>query len=138
MTIYIKLNGKSAQLGGTIPLDDTWIPYDGPIPEEGIAFDLVDDVLVESKYSIQYRKEEAKRIRNRVKHTGVPYGEDGPLISLTAEDGNGLLQVKAAFELGVKQTTIHFSNGTRLPMTAEEFPQFALWFIEQRNAFFGE
>jgi hypothetical protein len=65
-------------------------------------------------------------------------GEDykGYMVSFTSDDGNGLVQVKTAFELGLTETNIHFSNGTVMPMTSEDFPEFALWFVEKRNSFF--
>ena len=59
-------------------------------------------------------------------------------ISFTKDDGNGVVQVKSAFDLGVTSTIIHFENGTKLPMTEDEFPEFALWFVEKRNSFFEE
>ena len=57
-------------------------------------------------------------------------------ISFTADDGNGMTQVKAAFELGLPDTTIYFSNGTKMPITAGEFSAFAAWFVQKRNEFF--
>jgi hypothetical protein len=58
-------------------------------------------------------------------------------VSFTKDDGDGLVQVKSAFDLGLASTVIHFENGTKLSITAEEFPVFALWFVERRNNFFG-
>ena len=65
-------------------------------------------------------------------------GQDymGSMISLTDTDGNGMLQVKAGFDMGLTSTVIHFKNGTKLPMTIAEFPAFALWFVTARNSFF--
>lgn len=57
-------------------------------------------------------------------------------VSFTKDDGDGLIQVKAAFELGVTATNIHFANGTNMPITAAEFEAFALWFVTKRNEFF--
>jgi hypothetical protein len=57
-------------------------------------------------------------------------------VSFTKDDGDGLVQVKSAFDLGLTSTTIHFDNGTKLPITAQEFPAFAAWFVERRNSFF--
>ena len=70
--------------------------------------------------------------------SGVPYPLDGVeyQLSFTSDDGNGLLQVKAAFELGLTSTTIHFENGTKMPITAAEFGAFAAWFVNKRNEFF--
>ena len=57
-------------------------------------------------------------------------------VSFTKDDGDGLMQVKAAFELGLTATTIHFANGTNMPITAAEFLPFAEWFVTKRNEFF--
>lgn len=79
-------------------------------------------------------KIEANDLRDKAMLTGVDY--QGSMISLTEVDGNGMLQVKAAFEMGLAATTIHFKNGTKLAMTATAFPAFALWFVTERNRFF--
>lgn len=78
--------------------------------------------------------QEASILRDQAMLTGVDY--QGSMISLTDVDGNGMLQVKAAFEMGLPSTTIHFKNGTKLPMTAADFTAFALWFVTERNRFF--
>ncbi len=57
-------------------------------------------------------------------------------ISFTSEDGNGVMQVRTAFDLGVEATTIYFSNGTKMPIEKEDFPAFAEWFVKERNKFF--
>lgn len=79
-------------------------------------------------------KIEANNLRDQAMLTGIDY--QGSMISLTDVDGNGMLQVKAAFEMGLLSTTIHFKNGTKLPMTAANFSAFALWFVTERNRFF--
>ena len=70
--------------------------------------------------------------------SGAPYTIDGTeyQISFTKDDGDGLVQVKSAFELGVTITTIHFENGTKMPITSAEFSAFAAWFVQKRNEFF--
>lgn len=78
--------------------------------------------------------QEASILRDQAMLTGIDY--QGSMISLTDVDGNGMLQVKAAFEMGLPSTTIHFKNGTKLAMTAADFPAFALWFVTERNRFF--
>ena len=57
-------------------------------------------------------------------------------VSFTKDDGDGIMQVKSAFELGLTSTTIHFENGTRMPISAAEFGAFAAWFVAKRNEFF--
>ena len=81
------------------------------------------------------RGEESERhIRAEAMLTGAEY--NGYQVSFTADDGNGLLQVKAAFETGLTDTVIHFENGTKMPITAAGFPEFAAWFVAERNKFF--
>jgi len=78
---------------------------------------------------------DAKRQRAEQMLTGADYNSNP--VSFTADDGNGLLQVKAAFEMGLTETVIHFANGTKMPITAEDFPAFAAWFVVERNKFFA-
>lgn len=54
------------------------------------------------------------------------------------DDADGLMQVNGAFQLGITNTVIHFSNGTKMPITASEFIDFAIWFVNKRNSFFIE
>ena len=84
--------------------------------------------------------EEQSRLRKEAMLTGQPYTLNGIeyQISFTANDGNGMLQVKSAFELGLTNTTIHFDNGTKMPITNVEFQDFGLWFVNQRNQYFIE
>lgn len=79
--------------------------------------------------------QEASKLRDDGMLIGADY--QGSMISLTDVDGNGVLQVKAAFEMGLTATTIHFKNGTKLPMAAADFPTFALWFVTERGKFFS-
>ena len=80
----------------------------------------------------------AKAERATAMLSGAPYTIDGTdyQISFTSEDGNGTAQVKTAFDLGVEATTIHFENGTKMPITTAEFGAFAAWFVAKRNEFF--
>jgi hypothetical protein len=57
-------------------------------------------------------------------------------VSFVTEDANAIMQVKAAFEMGLAATNIKFSNGTVMPMKATEFQEFAIWFVTKRNSFF--
>lgn len=79
-------------------------------------------------------EEEAIVIKAYEKINGAAYGLYK--IPFTDMDAMGMLQVKAAFELGLTATNIEFSNGTVMPMSAAEFPVFALWFVEKRNGYF--
>jgi len=60
----------------------------------------------------------------------------GTNVSLTNRDALAMLQIKTAFELGVKSTNIKFENGTVMEMKAEDFKDFAIWFAIERNKFF--
>lgn len=84
---------------------------------------------------------EASQARDDAMLQGFIYGTnvDGTdrYISVTKDDGDGMVQVKASFELGLTSTVIHFSNGSKLPMSAEEFPAFALQFVTERGKFFS-
>lgn len=80
----------------------------------------------------------AKAERAAAMLSGAPYTIDGTdyQISFTKDDGDGMIQVRAAFDLGVEATTIHFENGTKMPITLAEFGVFAAWFVQKRNEFF--
>lgn len=79
--------------------------------------------------------QEASKLRDEAMLKGFVY--NGMDISVTKDDGDGMVQVKASFELGLTSTVIHFSNGSKLPMSAEEFPAFALQFVTERGKFFS-
>lgn len=79
--------------------------------------------------------QEVSQARDKAMLAGFEY--NGVQISVTKDDGDGMVQVKASFELGLTSTVIHFANGTKLPMTAEEFPAFALQFVTERGKFFS-
>lgn len=80
----------------------------------------------------------AARERSEAMYRGEEYAESGVMVPFRSDDALGLLQVKAAFDLGVSRTVIEFSNGQKLPMTPAEFPAFAKWFAEKRNSFYTE
>ena len=100
------------------PTEDFDIDYGEPTEEE----------LAEAE-AIQL---EAQRKQSML--DGADY--NGYQVSLTKDDGDGLVQVKNGFELGLTNTTIHFKNGAKMPITATEFPAFASWFVTERNKFF--
>lgn len=78
--------------------------------------------------------------KKNVKTVGEIYSLNGTdyKVPFMKDDADGLLQVKAAFDLGVRSTNIHFTNGTVMPITATEFMDFAIWFVNKRNSFFME
>lgn len=58
------------------------------------------------------------------------------MVPFMNEDAIAMMQVKTGFEMGVTATNIEFSNGTVMPMTPSEFPEFAGWFVTHRNSYF--
>ena len=76
----------------------------------------------------------AEELRAEAMIQGAEY--NGYQISFTKDDGDGLMQVKTAFDLGLTETVIHFDCGTKMPMKVEDFNAFALWFVNKRNEFF--
>lgn len=86
----------------------------------------------------QEEKQAQEQSRKDAMLTGAIYTLNGAdyQVSFTKDDGDGLVQVKSAFELGLTNTNIHFENGTVMPINAADFPDFALWFVNQRNGFF--
>lgn len=81
---------------------------------------------------------EAERVRKKAMLDGDIYDINGTgyNISFTKIDGDGLMQVKSAFEMGLSSTILYFENGTKMPVNALEFIQFAKWFVNKRNEFF--
>lgn len=78
---------------------------------------------------------EASQARDAAMLAGFDY--KGHQVSVTKDDGDGLVQVKMGFELDPSDTIIHFRNGTHLPMSVTEFATFAPLFIAERKKFFG-
>lgn len=72
--------------------------------------------------------------KEKAKTDGELYG--GYKVPFTNADAIGMLQVKAAFEMGVMSTNVEFSNGVVMPMSAADFPAFAAWFVDKRNGYF--
>jgi len=112
--------------------------------EDGSFEEFYLDKIVDGKYVIDtVKKAEAQKViddeladraRSKAMLDGVDY--NGTVVSLTKSDGDGLVQVKSGFELGLTDTVIHFENGSKLPMNVADFPEFALWFVNERNKFF--
>ena len=108
-----------------------------PVEMAEITLQEFEELRAESE---QYKLEVAWQNKKRYEAmlSGAPYTLDGIdyQISFTKDDGDGLVQVKSAFELGLTSTTIHFDNGTKMPITSAEFGAFAAWFVTMRNEFF--
>lgn len=112
---------------------------DGFTVYENEPQELVDALALEKQeQEEQALKLEQSKARDEAMLAGATYNLNNKdyQISFTKEDGDGLVQVKSAFELGLTQTTIHFSNGTRLLISSSEFLEFTLWFVNKRNEFF--
>lgn len=93
--------------------------------QAGVPQSAIDAVLRQAAAS------DAKRI-------GEVYADTGITVPFASEDALALMQVQAAFGLGVKNTVIQFSNGAELPMTPDKFPAFASWFVNKRNSFYQD
>jgi len=63
---------------------------------------------------------------------------NGTSVSVTSVDAVGLLQVQAAFGLGVPSTDFSFENGTVMVMQAATFAVFAGQFAAARSAIMAE
>lgn len=83
-------------------------------------------------------EEIAKADLSLAKQTGEVYTLNGVeyQVPFMKDDADGLMQVNAAFGLGVTDTVIHFTNGVKMPIATADFQAFALWFVTKRNAFF--
>lgn len=98
-------------------------------------------------------RQEASKLHDEAMLQGFIFGTntDGTdrYISVTKEDGDGMMQVEAAFSkikrgiaLGLIPpetpivTVIHFANKTKLPMSENEFEVFAIQFSIERGKFF--
>lgn len=79
---------------------------------------------------------EADDANYKAKTEGELYPGTNYKVSFVTEDANAIMQVKAAFEMGLSTTNIKFSNGTVMPIQATEFTDFAIWFVTKRNSFF--
>ena len=135
----VKIQGNGYLLNGTmsVPKADgnreyelikKWLKIDGNTPEPEYTQEELD------AQALEQANIKAKELRAAAMLEGADY--NGFQISFTSEDGNGMTQVSAAFELGVEATTIHFENGPEMPITSEEFGAFAAWFVQKRNEFF--
>lgn len=116
--------------------DDSWLPIklnsEGAITDpEGLVKQIEDD----NQKALEV-KVEKERDRLMLQGEDYPLGGTVYKVSFTKADGDGLVQVKNGFELGLTTTTIHFENGTQMPISATEFTNFASWFVGKRNEFF--
>ena len=104
----------------------------------GMGEEQVESIKRQEEFedSVQKEKDAANKSAARLERmlTGAEYS--GYQVSLTSEDGNGMIQVKNSFELGLISTVIHFECGTNMPINASEFTAFAEWFVAERNKFF--
>lgn len=100
---------------------DKWVG----IAEDGDVYEPMDVSAQMAQWKIDNRLE---------KQYGLDY--NGYMIPFRNEDAMAMLQVKAAFEMGLASTNIEFSNRTVMPMIATDFATFALWFVEKRNGYF--
>ena len=132
---FYKIENGQAQVGSGQIVPESFIEYIvGQEPQELLI--LLETERLEQEE--QALKLEQSKARDEAMLAGATYNLNNKdyQISFTKEDGDGLVQVKSAFELGLTQTTIRFSNGTKMPISSSEFQTFALWFVNKRNEFF--
>ena len=138
----VKVSGNGYLLNGTmsVPMADgnreyelikLWIS-EGNTPEPEFSEEEL-DAIAEEQTNIAAKEQRAAAMLEGDIYplAGVDYR-----VSFTKDDGDGLMQVKSAFELGLASTIIYFANGAKMPITAEEFEAFAVWFVNKRNEFF--
>lgn len=119
-----------------VNLDGNTEQFDFRTPEEILA----DESKIQA--------ENAAKARDEAMLAGFDY--NGYQCSVTADDGNGMMQVETGFaklkrgvELGLLPadtpiaTVIKFRNGTELPMTDSEFEVFSILFTAERGKFFS-
>jgi hypothetical protein len=95
-----------------------------------------DKEILDLYLDIEIEKFKDKENSRELKIQGKPYTDGGPNISFTKNDAVGVLQVKAAFALGIHNTTLEFDNETKLPIRAEDFQDFFSWYMKERLSFF--
>ena len=138
----VKVSGSGYLLNGTmsVPMADgnreyelikLWIS-EGNTPEPEFSEEELEAIAKEQANSEAKEQRAAAMLEGDIYPlAGVDYR-----VSFTKDDGDGLMQVKSAFELGLASTIIYFANGAKMPITAEEFEAFAVWFAQKRNEFF--
>jgi len=142
---YFKLNTDGTIQSRTTNPDGTWIKLelletkiDGTLHTYYLP-DMVDGKYVPDRVKEQElidtkALEDVDKARTKAMLDGLDY--KGTVVSFTKNDGDGLVQVKSGFELGITDTVIHFDNGAKMPINVLDFPDFALWFVTERNKFF--
>jgi hypothetical protein len=135
LTFYkIDENGLPDMGMGDEAPDDCIVYTVGEEPEELVVAlakkKVIDDAKQAEITSSETRKQQMLE--------GDIYTLDGTdyRVSFTKDDGDGMIQVKISFELGMQSTNIRFDNGTVMPMTADKFLEFSTWFVDKRNKFF--
>lgn len=126
-------------------------------PEQPNEYSLWNEALwvwvEDAELKAAYDARIASELRDKAMLLGFKHGTnaDGTdrYISVTKDDGDGMMQVEATFkrlrdaitngelppETEIK-TVIHFKNGTKLPIAEAEFESFSLLFILERGKFF--
>ena len=74
---------------------------------------------------------------SQLKSIGKEY--NGYQVPLDEEAQIAVTSVAVQYIAGLFTGTVfHFSNGTKMPCSAEDFMQFAQWFAVERNRFFTD
>lgn len=107
------------------------------LPSPWVGYEVGEEPK-ELKDALQVQQDEVEALMNTPKKIGEIYtlNDMDYKVSFMKDDGDGMMQVNMAFQLGLTETVIHFENGTKMPIKNTEFESFAKWFIEKRNSFF--
>ena len=142
---------KNKNLLGEYPIievvnEDYTITLDVETTRASLPINVTEVIPLEAKegFDVLFNKDVGEwyysdiYIKPSLKNTGYIYTLNNIdyQIPLIKDDADGLLQVKSAFDLGVTNTVIHFTNGIKMPITSSEFMEFAVWFVNKRNEFF--
>lgn len=78
--------------------------------------------------------ESSELYRDFKKHIGLEY--NGVLVPLGKDTQDTTTALVVAFQSGLTETNFHFENGNKLHLTAEAFPAFSAWVMQQRAGMF--
>lgn len=110
---------------------------------EYVFFDTKENVStseIEEANLLKEEKDEALSF-SKSKEVGEvwTYNEKEYQIPFMKDDADGVVQVTLGFmNEAFTETVIAFTNGTKLPITKEDFNEFAIWFANKRNSYFKE
>jgi hypothetical protein len=78
--------------------------------------------------------EESEMYREFKKCVGLEY--EGVIVPISKDTQDTTAALTLAFENGLTETNFHFENGNKLHLTAETFPAFRDWVMDERVSMF--